>query len=216
MSVDAKVVLLGSQGTLAAGRADPGVGKTSLVVRYVHDKFHRATTSTVGASFLAKKITVDDVQVRLQIWDTAGQERFRSMAPMYYRSATCGILCYDVTNRASFDAVHSWLVELQTNLDEAIIIHLVGTKLDLVRDDPDRRQVPFADCLRYAEAHLAGPAGWTPADVCHEVCAKDDDGVTELFETITRDILRRMPPRPRHRKTRSLTLPLDSDSDSAE
>lgn len=75
-SLEAKIVVLGSQ----------GVGKTSLVNRYVKNQFQPAsTTSTVGASFLTKRVVDDesDTLVRLQIWDTAGQERFRcvSIAP---------------------------------------------------------------------------------------------------------------------------------------
>lgn len=69
-SLEAKIVVLGSQ----------GVGKTSLVARYVKNQFSPATTtSTVGASFLTKRVVDDesDTVVRLQIWDTAGQERFR-------------------------------------------------------------------------------------------------------------------------------------------
>lgn len=61
-SLEAKIVLLGSQ----------GVGKTSLVHRYVKNEFSPASImSTVGASF-SKKIVVDedsDTVVRLQIWD---------------------------------------------------------------------------------------------------------------------------------------------------
>ena len=69
-SLEAKIVVLGSQ----------GVGKTSLVSRYVKNQFSPASTvSTVGASFLTKRVVDDesDTVVRLQIWDTAGQERFR-------------------------------------------------------------------------------------------------------------------------------------------
>lgn len=77
-SLEAKIVVLGSQ----------GVGKTSLVHRYVKNAFTPPTTqSTVGASFLTKKVTDIDTStvVRLQIWDTAGQERFRSISKLYYR-----------------------------------------------------------------------------------------------------------------------------------
>jgi small GTP-binding protein len=56
------------------------VGKTSLLKRYVEDKFTPAsTTSTTGALFVTKKVVVEGLKVRLQLWDTAGQERFRSM-----------------------------------------------------------------------------------------------------------------------------------------
>ena len=57
-----------------------GVGKTSLLHRYTQGKFDpKNTTSTTGAFFVTKKVTVDGTKVRLQLWDTAGQERFRSM-----------------------------------------------------------------------------------------------------------------------------------------
>ena len=57
-----------------------GVGKTSLLHRYTQGKFDpKNTTSTTGAFFVTKKVTVGGTKVRLQLWDTAGQERFRSM-----------------------------------------------------------------------------------------------------------------------------------------
>lgn len=77
-SLEAKIVVLGSQ----------GVGKTSLVHRYVRNAFTPPTTqSTIGASFLTKRVVDIDTStvVRLQIWDTAGQERFRSITKLYYR-----------------------------------------------------------------------------------------------------------------------------------
>lgn len=168
-----------------------GVGKTSFVVRYVRNTFQLGNASTIGASFLAKKVMVDEHLVRLQIWDTAGQERFRSMAPMYYRSATCGILCYDITSEASFRAMHSWLLELKENLDDNIIIHIVGTKLDLVNTDPSRREVPFETCVAYASKYLGSPDGdgFDGAGACHEISAKDDEGVEEVFEVITRKLI---------------------------
>lgn len=62
-SLEAKIVVLGSQ----------NVGKTSLVMRYCKGSFNPAqTTSTVGASFMTKRVvdTDTDTVVRLQIWDT--------------------------------------------------------------------------------------------------------------------------------------------------
>jgi hypothetical protein len=45
----------------------PRVGKTSLLVRYVDNKFSLATKSTIGADFLSKQIEVDDQAVTLQV-----------------------------------------------------------------------------------------------------------------------------------------------------
>ncbi|KAI9851544.1 MAG: hypothetical protein M1838_003376 [Thelocarpon superellum] len=218
-SLEAKIVVLGSQ----------GVGKTSLVLRYAKNAFQPASTpSTVGASFVTKRVLDDDsnTTVRLQIWDTAGQERFRSMSKLYYRGANAGLLCYDITDERSFEEMGTWLLELKENLGDDVILHVVGTKSDLVQDDPSLRKVPFERCIAYVSEHLypapapapapaSAPApapvapgaarngaqspsskrssgfwgqdiGW---DVCHEISAKDGEGIEEVFRVITRKLV---------------------------
>ncbi|KAG0002213.1 hypothetical protein BGZ65_002829 [Modicella reniformis] len=168
--LEAKVVILGSQ----------NVGKTSLVVRYVQKTFSTNYSSTIGASFMTKKLAVDNCKVRLQIWDTAGQERFRSMAPMYYRGANAAILVYDITSEDSFQDMNSWINELRKNMTEELIIHVVGNKLDLA---PKMRAIPLSRTLEYVSDTLG------PDCSVHEVSAKDDDGIEELFLQITRKLV---------------------------
>lgn len=151
--LDAKLVVLGAQ----------GVGKTSLVSRYLEPhKPLQAHPSTVGASFVTKKITDVDssTTVRLQIWDTAGQERFRSISRLYYRGAHVGLLCYDVTDEASWEEMKGWLRELRENChcdgEDGLIIHVVGTKGDIVAQDPAKRQVPFERTISYVTEQLSG------------------------------------------------------------
>ncbi|KAG0016831.1 hypothetical protein BGZ81_011026 [Podila clonocystis] len=170
--LEAKVVILGSQ----------GVGKTSLVVRYVQRSFSANCTSTIGASFMTKKLVVDNCKVRLQIWDTAGQERFRSMAPMYYRGANAAILVYDITSEDSFRDMSTWVQELRKNMSDDLIIHVVGNKSDLASV---RRTVPISRTREYVEQTLGSDC------IVHEVSAKDDDGVEELFFQITRKLVER-------------------------
>ena len=62
---EVKVVLLG----------DTGVGKSSLVLRFVTNNFKPYSESTIGASFMSKMIMVEDTPIKYQIWDTAGQEK---------------------------------------------------------------------------------------------------------------------------------------------
>ncbi|KAK3815739.1 MAG: small GTPase superfamily, partial [Linnemannia elongata] len=143
------------------------VGKTSLVVRYVQKTFSANCTSTIGASFMTKKLVVDNCKVRLQIWDTAGQERFRSMAPMYYRGANAAILVYDITSEESFRDMSSWVEELRKNMTEDLIIHVVGNKLDLASS---KRAIPVSRTEEYVARTLG-----TEFSV-HEVSAKDDNG----------------------------------------
>lgn len=147
-SLEAKIVILGSQ----------GVGKTSLVHRFVKNSFTPPSmmTSTIGASFYTKRVVDIDSStiVRLQVWDTAGQERFRSISKLYYRGANAALLCYDITSAASFTEMGHWLLELRANLPEDTIIHVVGTKADIAAETPSKREVPFERCIAYVAENL--------------------------------------------------------------
>ncbi|KKY27055.1 putative ras-like gtp-binding [Phaeomoniella chlamydospora] len=218
-SLEAKIVVLGSQ----------GVGKTSLVHRYVKNAFNPATTtSTIGASFVTKRVidTTTDTDVRLQIWDTAGQERFRSISRLYYRGANAGLLCYDITSEQSFEDMKGWLRELKEQVgisgegqtsEDSLVIHVVGTKSDIVAEDPSKRKVPFEKTIAYVAEQLYPSQASTPPatagmsgaglqspdskrssgfwgqdigwDSCHEVNAKDGEGIEEIFRVIARKLV---------------------------
>ncbi|QIW95687.1 hypothetical protein AMS68_001205 [Peltaster fructicola] len=225
-AVEAKIVVLGTQ----------GVGKTSLVHRYVKSAFipPSKAQSTVGASFLTTRVhdAESGTTIRLQIWDTAGQERFRSISKLYYRGAHAAILCYDVTSTQSFEEMGRWLSELreQCGVNGALgdmIIHVVGTKSDVVAADPRQREVTFEQCIEYVaqqlypeavtqstrpataghrvtsshglnNGHVVSPNSnrssgfWgneTAWDCCHEVSAKDGEGIDEVFRVITRKLI---------------------------
>ncbi|KAJ6025974.1 hypothetical protein N7444_013653 [Penicillium canescens] len=230
-SLEAKIVVLGAQ----------GVGKTSLVERYVRNAFNPATASTVGASFVTKRVLdhTSDTIVRLQIWDTAGQERFRSISRLYYRGAHACLLCYDITDESSFQEMAGWLRELRKNIGtgednlDPLVIHVVGTKSDIVTMDPSRRRIPFERTIAYVAEQLYPTQASTPPatatsggmsmglgfstsvgglsstalqspdskrssafwgqeigwDCCHEISAKDGEGIDEVFRVITRKLV---------------------------
>jgi GTPase SAR1 family protein len=133
------------------------------------------------------------------------------------------VLCYDITDPSSFEEVGRWMKELKTNLGDDIIIHVVGTKSDIVAEDPSKRKVPFERCIAYVAEHLfsnmhatngqptaPGSFGGAPNggmaspqsnrssgfwgqelgwDCCHEISAKDGEGVDEVFRVITRKLV---------------------------
>ncbi|KAF9579340.1 hypothetical protein BGW38_004443 [Lunasporangiospora selenospora] len=100
------------------------------------------------------------------------------MAPMYYRGANAAILVYDITSEESFNDMSSWVEELRKNMAE----DLMGNKLDLAST---KRAVPLSRTQDYV-ARLLGPDS-----VVHEVSAKDDNGIEELFLQITRKLVER-------------------------
>lgn len=108
-----------------------GVGKTSLVTKYVTKLNPKDVVPTIGASFFSCRITMDDIRVKMQVWDTAGQEKFRSMTPMYYRGANAALLVFDLTNYNTFVDIKSWVTELQRNVQDQMVMTLVGNKCDI-------------------------------------------------------------------------------------
>jgi len=79
---------------------DQSVGKTSIITRFMYDKFDTTYQATIGIDFLSKTMYLEDRTVRLQLWDTAGQERFRSLIPSYIRDSSVAVIVYDVARWA--------------------------------------------------------------------------------------------------------------------
>ncbi|XP_077449237.1 ras-related protein Rab-38b isoform X2 [Stigmatopora argus] len=96
---------------------DLGVGKTSIIRRYVHQTFSHNYRATIGVDFALKVLRWDaDETVRLQLWDIAGQERFGNMTRVYYREATGAMIVFDVTRPSTFEAVLRWKEDLDSKL----------------------------------------------------------------------------------------------------
>uniref|UniRef100_F6YG07 Ras-related protein Rab n=2 Tax=Monodelphis domestica TaxID=13616 RepID=F6YG07_MONDO len=96
---------------------DLGVGKTSIIKRYVHQNFSSHYRATIGVDFALKVLQWDpETVVRLQLWDIAGQERFGNMTRVYYREAMGAFIVFDVTRPATFEAVTKWKSDLDAKL----------------------------------------------------------------------------------------------------
>src|ERR1700712_2860390 len=86
----------------------------------------------------------------------------RSISRLYYRGANACILCYSITDLSSFEEMGVWLTELRRNLPSDIILHVVGTKTDIVARDPSKREVPFERCIADVADNLAPGQSSTP------------------------------------------------------
>jgi small GTP-binding protein len=126
---------------------DSGVGKTCLLLRFVHNEWDPDFQPTLGVEFLVKIVNTDKRRVQLQLWDTAGQELFRSVTREYYRGSAGALVLFDLTSRDSFANVGQWLRDLREVARPDLTIALIGNKVDLA----DRRAVPQEEAREYAE-----------------------------------------------------------------
>jgi len=150
---------------------DACVGKSCLINKFTTNKFREFEEPTVGAAFQA--VRVSDSYLTLEVWDTAGQERFRSLTPMYYRDAKVALVCYDITNKQSFESAKYWYNQLVENGDNDCIKILVATKSDLY----DQREVEVVE--RYLKR----------ANISYfmETSAKTGQNIDKLFNLAARE-----------------------------
>ena len=124
-----KVVLLG----------ESGVGKTSIISRFINDTFEEGLVTTTGASYAGKDMVFKDYQnqvIRFEIWDTAGQEKYRALAQIFYKDAAIAILVYDITSEESFQEIQKyWYTQLKESASKDIVIGLAANKCDLIDDE---------------------------------------------------------------------------------
>lgn len=96
---------------------DLGVGKTSIIKRYVHQVFSQHYRATIGVDFALKVLSWDEkTVVRLQLWDIAGQERYGNMTRVYYREAVGALVVFDMTRLSTFQAILKWKEDLDTKV----------------------------------------------------------------------------------------------------
>jgi Ras-related protein Rab-6A len=150
---------------------DQGVGKTSIITRFMYDSFDTAYQATIGIDFLSKTMYLEDRTVRLQLWDTAGQERFRSLIPSYIRDSSVAVIVYDITNRKSFANTSKWIEDVRAERGDDVVIILVGNKTDMA----ERRQVSVEEAEKKAEEEKVS---------CIETSAKGGYNVKALFKKL--------------------------------
>eukprot|EP00731_Ephydatia_muelleri_P027907 Em0019g780a len=156
---------------------DTGVGKTSLLLRFVNGTFTDTASETAQVDKISCSITIDGRKHDLDVWDTAGQEQFGGVTPSYYRKAIGGIVVYDSTNEESFEDVEQWIEDVGTYADPKVKIILVGNKCDL-----KEKQV--------VDASNAQGMAKSKGILFIETSAKGDINVKQLFEMLVREIFK--------------------------
>ncbi|XP_049521805.1 ras-related protein Rab-24-like isoform X5 [Dermacentor silvarum] len=114
--------------------------------------------------------------------DTAGSERYEAMSRIYYRGAGAAIVCFDLTDRESYQKAKFWVNELRKH-EEKCQIFLCGTKNDLIKEEGKYRAINHHDVLDYADEIGAK---------MFETSSKTGEGIAELFCQIAKDHIETM------------------------
>lgn len=156
-----------------------GVGKTTLLKRYVDGIFEVNTKMTIGVNFFDVNVDIGNGDLcALQLWDFGGQLRFRFMLESYVKGAKGALLLFDLTNSESLSNIEDW-IDIIRSKDQDIPILLVGTKMDL----REFINVPDSFALEIQERH----------DLFHYIktSAKTGNGVKDAFAYITTKIFKK-------------------------
>lgn len=155
---------------------DGGVGKTTLLHRYVSGFFKLDTKMTLGVEILKKFVQIKDYNVMLQLWDFGGQEQFRFMLKNYVLGAHGAIIMYDLTRFVSLENVIDW-VQLVREANPRLPLILVGSKKDLV----DHIYIKPEDVLDFKNKYNFFNQ--------LQVSSKTGEGVDDTFDSLTREML---------------------------
>jgi len=161
---------------LTAGEG--GVGKTTLLHRYVEGKFSADTRMTIGVEFFLKETEIEEKQCTLQLWDFGGQERFRFLLESYVLGAKGAMLMFDLTRMMTLENLEQWLNIVRKG-DPNLPVLFLGTKLDLA----DEIQVDDD----YAESFLNE---YNLIDFL-KISSKTGENVSQAFDILTKKILER-------------------------
>ena len=160
-----KICLLGSY----------GVGKTSLVARFVHSMFADKYHTTVGVKIDKKVLTIDDDEVTLMLWDMAGEEDGAPVKLNQVRDASGYLLVVDGTRSRTLEVARSIQQRAEAELGPRPFTLLVN-KADL----RESWQIPDSTWEELTKA------GW----IVLETSAKSGQHVEEAFLSLASRMLK--------------------------
>ena len=154
-----------------------GVGKTSIIRRYIDNEFNENVLSTIGLNFHFKHIELKDGNtITLKLIDTAGQEKYRALAKSYFKNIDAVLFIFAIDNKESFDNIKNWINLYNDNHNGKADIpkFLIGNKSDQerkVREDLiEQFKNEYKDYKYY------------------ETSAKKNDGIEKLFQDLGEDL----------------------------
>jgi small GTP-binding protein len=111
-----------------------GVGKTSLLLRYIKDYFSDDLKKTIGSNFLIKDVELEGKNVRLLLWDIGGQPQFHKLRTIYFKGSNAALGVFDLASSQTLLKIPGWISSIKKTVKKAIPMLLLGNKVDLERE----------------------------------------------------------------------------------
>ena len=155
---------------------EAGVGKTSIINRFVNNSFFGDTKPTMGIQHFFKIIKMPNGKaLKFSIIDTSGQEKYRSLPTSYFRNVEVVLFIFDLNCKLSFENMEKWIHTFNENNNGKYIKkqYLIGNKNDLeqkvgqnlIDEFSEKNNLPY----------------WG-------ISAKTSNQVNDLFQSIANDL----------------------------
>lgn len=153
---------------------DASVGKTSIISRFMENKFEDGAKPTVGAANVSITINVEGQEIPINLWDTAGQERYRSLIPLYTRDTSLIIIVFSMDNLESFEHLPEWYQKVHDECKVDCPIFICGNKIDSEN--------------QHVNHEIA--TEWAAQNNCQIIftSAKDGTNINNLFHSVAQEL----------------------------
>jgi len=159
---------------------DSGVGKSSIIYRFIHGKYNGKSDSTIGVAYSNHHIYMSEYSrtLNVDLWDTAGQERFDAIIPRYFRGSSGIVVVFDLTDHKTLsNARKRWLQKIKRfSSDSNPVVAIVGNKSDLFSESEERAVDIVEDLADFYRKEL----GLTVLSYISS--AKSGENIHKLFE----------------------------------
>jgi GTP-binding protein of the ras superfamily involved in termination of M-phase len=154
---------------------DSEVGKTSLMVKYVENKFDEDYICTLGVNFMEKTINIRNNDINFSIWDLGGSREFIAMLPLVCNDAVAILFMFDLSRKSTLISIKEWFRQAR-GFNKGAIPFLIGTKYDLFATFPKEEQEEITKQARkFAKAMKA------PLVFCS---AHSSENVQKIFKIV--------------------------------
>ncbi|MFQ5910244.1 MAG: Rab family GTPase [Thermoplasmata archaeon] len=176
MAVKKKIVLLG----------DSAVGKTSLIRRYVFDRFDDSYITTIGSKVTKKELTIRkgdrEIALNLMIWDVLGREGYIATHARTFAGVHGAFLLADLTRKDTLANLEQYWIPLLFRVVENVPLIFVSNKTDLV----DEIAFKLRDIQEIASRYNIGIEDRLPSHLTstYSTSAKTGENVEKAFESL--------------------------------